>query len=132
MKKASSDAGFFLGGGEEDPTPKLVIANGSLSPLSYLPLCFLTLAHPGCSTLIGFDVMGEQALGVAAVGARATGGLLGGGQYLMVQSRQLVKAQAQLNHVFAQLFEPIGFLHHRAGSVQVCPCWGCWAVSALR
>ena len=71
--------------------------------------------------------MGEQALGVAAVGARATGGLLGGGQYLMVQSRQLVKAQAQLNHVFAQLFEPIGFLHHRAGSVQVLS----WGVAGL-
>ena len=84
MKKASSDAGFFLGGGEEDPTPKLVIANGALSPLSYPPLCFLTLAHPGCSTLIGFDVMGEQALGVAAVVASSTGGLLGGGQYLII------------------------------------------------
>ena len=75
---------FFWGGGEEDPTPKLVIANGALSPLSYLPLCFLTLAHPGCSTLIGFDVMGEQALGVAAVGAGAASGLLGSGQYLMI------------------------------------------------
>ena len=84
MKKASSDAGFFLGGGEEDPTPKLVIANGALSPLSYPPLCFLTLAHPGCSTIIGFDVMGEQALGVAAVVARSAGCLLGGGQYFII------------------------------------------------
>jgi hypothetical protein len=84
MKKASSELAFFWGGGEEDPTPKLVIANGALSPLSYPPLCFLTLAHPGCSTLIGFDVMGEQALGVAAVVASPTGGLLGGGQHLIV------------------------------------------------
>ena len=84
MKKASSDAGFFMGGGEEDPTPKLDIANGALSPLSYPPLCFLTRAHPGSSSRVGFDVMGEQALGVAAVVASSTGGLLGGGQYLIV------------------------------------------------
>ena len=37
MKKASSDAGFFvgLGGEEEDRTPDLVIANDALSQLSY-------------------------------------------------------------------------------------------------
>ena len=39
MKKASSDAGFFvgLGGEEEDRTPDLVIANDALSQLSYPP-----------------------------------------------------------------------------------------------
>jgi hypothetical protein len=38
MKKASSDAGFFMGGGEEENrTPDLVIANDALSQLSYLP-----------------------------------------------------------------------------------------------
>ncbi len=88
MKKASSDAGFFMGGGEEESrTPDLVMANDALSQLSYPPLCFLTRAHPGSSNRVGFDVMGEQALGVAAVVARATGGLLGGGQDLMVQPR---------------------------------------------
>jgi hypothetical protein len=39
MKKASSNAGFFvgLGGEEEDRTPDLVIANDALSQLSYPP-----------------------------------------------------------------------------------------------
>ena len=38
MKKASSDAGFFMGGGEEENrTPDLVIANDALSQLSYPP-----------------------------------------------------------------------------------------------
>ena len=39
MKKASSDAGFFMGGGEEENrTPDLVIANDALSQLSYGPV----------------------------------------------------------------------------------------------
>ena len=39
MKKASSDAGFFMGGGEEENrTPDLVIANDALSQLSYPPM----------------------------------------------------------------------------------------------
>ena len=38
---------FFWGGGEEDPTPKLVIANGALSPLSYPPALFSNTGPPG-------------------------------------------------------------------------------------
>ena len=90
------------------------------------------MPRPGRSACLGFDVMGEQALGVAAVVARPTGGLLGGGQYRMVQPRQLVESQAQLADVLVQLFEPIGFVHHRAGSGHVWPCWGCWALGDRR
>ena len=59
MKKASSDAGFFvgLGGEEEDRTPDLVIANDALSQLSYPPngMNFRSIKtwHLGATRLVG-------------------------------------------------------------------------------
>ena len=59
MKKASSDAGFFvgLGGEEEDRTPDLVIANDALSQLSYPPngMNFRSIItwHLGATRLVG-------------------------------------------------------------------------------